>query len=126
MFGVLCVAVLVARSNENVVGSIPTGGSPRALRMWATWRGAQPPKRGFHRWMLRLTLDTNCVIAAAQDDGRRQLIDQLVELVQAGSVALWLTSAFVYDQTTVSAEARAANFGWLAGRPCIGEIPGPF
>ncbi|WP_405056825.1 hypothetical protein OG474_29295 [Kribbella sp. NBC_01505] len=76
--------------------------------------------------MVRLTLDTSCVIAAAQDEHRRQCIDRLLQLAQDGIVELWLTTAFSYDQTTAPAEARAANLAWLEDRPTIGEVPGPF
>jgi hypothetical protein len=84
----------------------------------------RPSESRFHVGMLRLTRDTNCVIAAAQNDDRRPLIDHLVELAQAGRIQLWLISAFAYDQTIASDERYAANFGWLANRPFIGEIPG--
>jgi hypothetical protein len=76
--------------------------------------------------MLRLTLDTNCVIAGAQDQNHRQEIDRLVDLARAGHVNLWLTSAFAYDQAPAGAENRAMNLQWLSDRPFIGEVPGLF
>ncbi|GAA1548405.1 hypothetical protein GCM10009804_00950 [Kribbella hippodromi] len=76
--------------------------------------------------MLRLTLDTYCVIVAAQDLTHRAEIDQLVDLAQAGKIELWLTTAYAYDQSTAPADKHAVNLAWLAERPCIGTLPGPF
>jgi hypothetical protein len=76
--------------------------------------------------MLQFTLDTFCVIAAAQDQGYRDKVDQLVDLARAGHVELWLTSAFTYDQSTAPNDKRQANLQWLSDRPLIGSVPGPF
>lgn len=76
--------------------------------------------------MLRLTLDTYCVIVAAQNRNHRAEVDRLVDLARAGHVELWLTSAFTYDQATAPADKYAVNRKWLAERPCIGTVPGPF
>jgi hypothetical protein len=76
--------------------------------------------------MLRLTLDTVCVIDAAQGGGHRAEIDQIVNLARAGRVGLWLTSAFDADQARASDENYQANMQWLSERPLIRQVPGPF
>ena len=76
--------------------------------------------------ILRFTLDTSCVIAAAQDQGYRDEVDKLVDLAKAGRVELWLTSAFTYDQSTARDDRRRTNLQWLSDRPLIGSVPGPF
>lgn len=76
--------------------------------------------------MLRLTLDTVCVSAAAQGGGHRAEIDQIVNLARAGRVGLWLTSAFDADQARASDENYQANMQWLSERPLIRQVPGPF
>ncbi|MEV0803538.1 hypothetical protein AB0I34_38010 [Kribbella sp. NPDC050281] len=76
--------------------------------------------------MRRLTIDTTCVIAAAQGEASGDEIDRLVDLARAGQVELWLTSAFAYDQSTARNGRAAANLMWLANRPLIRAVPGPF
>jgi hypothetical protein len=76
--------------------------------------------------MLRLTLDTNCVIHAAQGGDHQEQIDELVSLAQGGRVGLWLTSAFHEDQSRASGDRYRINLQWLSQRPHIGQVPGPF
>jgi hypothetical protein len=76
--------------------------------------------------MLHLTLDTCCVIAAAQDGRHSAEIDQLVNLARAGDVGLWLTSAFYVDQVRASDENYRTNLQWLSERALIRQVPGPF
>jgi hypothetical protein len=76
--------------------------------------------------VLRLTLDTSCVIHAVQTQRYRDQVDQLVELARSGRIGLWLTSAFVRDQSRASADRREANLAWLSQRPVIERAPGPF
>jgi hypothetical protein len=82
--------------------------------VWLAWR------------MLRLTLDTSCVIDAAQGGVHSAEIDQLVNLARAGDVGLWLTSAFDIDQARASDENYRINLQWLSERPLIRQVPGPF
>jgi hypothetical protein len=76
--------------------------------------------------MLRLTLDTGCVIDAAQGGRHSGEIDQLVHLAHAGDVGLWLTTAFDVDQARASDENSRTNLQWLSQRPLIRQVPGPF
>jgi len=76
--------------------------------------------------MLRLTLDTGCVIHGSQAQLHRHEVDQLVGLARAGRVGLWLTTAFDYDQSRADADSHATNLQWLSERPIIGKLPGPF
>jgi hypothetical protein len=76
--------------------------------------------------MLRFTLDTVCVIDAAQGGVYQTEVDQLVNLAHTGSVSLWLTSAFDADQSRASDENYRANLQWLSERPLIRQAPGPF
>jgi hypothetical protein len=75
---------------------------------------------------LRLTLDTNCVIDAAQRGRYRAELDELVQLAQAEALQLSLTSAFENDQETASEVYRPQNLRWLQDRPVVGRIPQPF
>jgi hypothetical protein len=76
--------------------------------------------------MLRFTLDTVCVIDAAQGGVHQAEVDQLVNFAQNGSVGLWLTSAFAADQSRASDEHYRTNLQWLSERPLIRQAPGPF
>lgn len=78
--------------------------------------------------MLRLTLDTNCVIHAAQAQSYGPDVDRLVDFARAGTVSLWITTAFEVDQARLdpSDERRLVNLRWLSRRPMITQIPGPF
>jgi hypothetical protein len=76
--------------------------------------------------MLRLTLDTACVIDAAQGSEHSAEIDHLVALARAGPVGLWLTSAFAADQSRASKEDYQTNLQWLSERPLVRQVPGPF
>jgi hypothetical protein len=73
-----------------------------------------------------MTLDTNCVIYAAQQG---QYLDELVELVslaQASKLSLFLTGAFELDQETAGPDNKALNLEWLRERPVIRRVPQPF
>jgi len=76
--------------------------------------------------MLRLTLDTNCVIHAAQAQAYGPQVDELAELGRGGRVGLWITTAFKVDQERASDDNRQRNLAWLSQRPTIGDVPGPF
>jgi hypothetical protein len=59
--------------------------------------------------VLRLTLDTSCVIHGAQAQFHRAQIDELVELARDGRVGLWLTTAFANDQDRAPADKHQRN-----------------
>jgi hypothetical protein len=62
--------------------------------------------------MLRLTLDTNCVIHAAQAQAYGPQVDELAELGRGGRVGLWITTAFKVDQERASDDNRQRNLAW--------------
>jgi hypothetical protein len=72
---------------------------------------------------MRLTLDTSCVIDAAQAQPRGPQVDDLVDLARHGRVGLWITEAFTVDQETAPADRHPAQPG-LAQRPA-GHRPHP-
>lgn len=72
------------------------------------------------------TIDTSCVIHAAQTQAQAEYVNTLVNAALDGDVALYLTNAFDADMTRASAKNLAANLGWLAERPLISRVPGPF
>ena len=76
--------------------------------------------------MLKLTLDTSCIIHAAQKQEEESAILDLVDLSLAGVAGLWLSSAFDADQILASLERLRTNMAWLAERPVIRRVPGPF
>jgi hypothetical protein len=76
--------------------------------------------------MLRLTIDTTCVIDAAQAQPRGPQVVELVDLARQGRVGLWITEAFTVDQETAPADRHQRNLAWLSARPVIGRIPGPW
>jgi hypothetical protein len=76
--------------------------------------------------MLRLTLDTTCVIDAAQAQPRGPQVVALVDLARQGRVGLWITEAFTVDQETAPADKASLNLAWLSQQPVIGRIPGPW
>lgn len=76
--------------------------------------------------MLRLTLDTNCVIHAAQAQLCGLQVDELVDLARDGRVGLWITEAFIVDQERAPTDKHQRNLAWLSQRSTIGRIPGPF
>jgi uncharacterized membrane-anchored protein len=76
--------------------------------------------------MLRLTLDTNCIIHAAQAQHYGPQVDELAEHGRVGRVGLWITTAFKVDQDRASDDNRQRNLAWLSQRPTIGTIPGPW
>ena len=75
--------------------------------------------------MLRLTLDTNSIIDAAQAQPRGPQVDELVNLARQGRVGLWITEAFTVDQEQAPADKHQRNLAWLSARPTIARIPGP-
>jgi hypothetical protein len=76
--------------------------------------------------MLRLTLDTGCVIDAAQAQPRGPQVVELVDLARQGRVGLWITEAFTVDQETAPADKAQRNLAWLSQQPVIGRVPGPW
>jgi hypothetical protein len=76
--------------------------------------------------MLRLTLDTNCVIHGAQAQPYGPQVSELVELTRNGQVGLWITTAFTVDQERAPADKHRRNLAWLSERPLIGSLPGPY
>jgi hypothetical protein len=76
--------------------------------------------------MLRLTLDTNAVIHAAQGQPYGAAVDELVDLARGGRVGLCITTAFGNDQARAPADKRQRNLVWLGDRPLIGTVPGGF
>jgi hypothetical protein len=75
--------------------------------------------------MLKLTLDTNCIIAAAQGERDGVHVDQLAELARAGRIMISVTSGFAVDQRTARPEFHQANLAYLATMPVL-RVPGPF
>jgi hypothetical protein len=75
--------------------------------------------------VLKLTLDTNCIIAGAQGEPNAVYVDQLAELARAGRVTISITSGFGVDQRTASPERRQANLAYLASMPVV-HVPGQF
>jgi hypothetical protein len=69
--------------------------------------------------MLRLTLDTNCVIHAAQAQPYGPQVDELVDLARDGRVDLWITEAFSVDQERAPTDKHQRNLAWLGQRPPI-------
>ena len=76
--------------------------------------------------MLRLTLDTNCVIHAAQAQPCGLQVNELVDLARDSRIGLWITEAFIVDQERAPTEQHQRNLAWLSQRSTIGRIPGPF
>ncbi|MGI5285161.1 hypothetical protein ACQEVF_17755 [Nonomuraea polychroma] len=74
---------------------------------------------------LRFTIDTCCVIDAAQQEHAWQEVNELVELAQQGVIELWLTAAFDGDQRRAAADKLAVNQHWLEERPIIGRTVNP-
>jgi hypothetical protein len=76
--------------------------------------------------MQTFTLDTSCVIHAAQQQAEAGAVERLVDAARKSRVTLWLTAAFAADQTRGSSEHLRANLEWLAGRPVNQALSGPF
>jgi hypothetical protein len=76
--------------------------------------------------MLRLTLDTNAVIDAAQGQRYGPQIDELAVLAGQGRIGISITEAFDVDQERAPADKHQRNLDWLSRQPLIGRIPGPF
>ena len=74
--------------------------------------------------MLTFTLDTNCVVAAVNEEPDAPHVEQLVELARAGKIAIARTSDFEADQRMASDEQRRANLDYLSRAP-IAKEPGP-
>ena len=75
--------------------------------------------------MLRLTLDTNCVIHAAQAQAYAPQMAELRALDRDGRLRLWITEAFTVDQEHASADKHHLNVAWLSEQPVIERVPGP-
>lgn len=75
--------------------------------------------------VLRLTLDTNCVIHAVAGHPFGADVEDLVSLCQQGDAELWLTTAWDQDQEHAGDERRAANLRWISERPILGWVPQP-
>ena len=77
--------------------------------------------------MLRMTLDTGCVIAAVMDEpDRAEYVNELVSQARAGEVELWLATGYDLDQGQPDKPERSANLRWLAQRPISRGLPAPF
>lgn len=75
--------------------------------------------------MLRLLLDTGCVIAASQPtDKFHAECRQLVDLHDRGAVELSVATTFRYDQETAGAERSSLNAKFLLEHR-IGRVSGP-
>jgi hypothetical protein len=75
---------------------------------------------------MRLTIDTTCVIDAAQAQPRGPQVVELVDLAHQGRVGPWITEAFTVDQQTAPLDKAQLNLAWLSQQPVIGRIPGPW
>jgi hypothetical protein len=75
--------------------------------------------------VLRLTLDTTCVIHAVAGQRYATDVEELATLGEQGWAELWLTTAFDEDQETAGDERRAANLRWVSQRPVMGQISQP-
>jgi hypothetical protein len=75
--------------------------------------------------VLLLTLDTNCVIHAAQAQPYGPQVGELAELARSGRAGLWITEAFTVDQETAPADKHRLNLAWLSEQPVIERVPGP-
>jgi hypothetical protein len=73
-----------------------------------------------------MTLDTNCVIYAAQRGRYASELDELVTMARGGKVSLFLTSAFEVDQERAREPNKRLNLQWLRERPLISRAPQPF
>ena len=77
--------------------------------------------------MQTFTLDTSCVIHAAQQQAEAGAVERLVDAARKSRVTLWLTAAFAADQTRASSEHLRANLEWLAEPdPSIKPYPDRF
>lgn len=56
--------------------------------------------------MMRLTLDTSCVVHSMQGQAFAEPVNELVDLAREGLVGIWLTSAF---HDTTRAEPRGST-----------------
>ena len=75
--------------------------------------------------LLRLTLDTSCVIHAVGGQRYAADVEELASLCALGWAELWLTTAFDEDQATAGDDRRAANLRWISQRQVMGQIPQP-
>lgn len=76
--------------------------------------------------VLTLTLDTSCVIHAAQGQSLGYLVERLVALAQQGRIRLFLTTAYIRDQERATTAHRDANLAWLERSEVLSFEPGPF
>lgn len=75
--------------------------------------------------MLQVTLDTACIIDAAEGTHAASEIHELVQLARDGKIGVCLTSGFEVDQVRASEENYRRNLAWLSGQPIV-RIPGVF
>jgi hypothetical protein len=76
--------------------------------------------------VLRLTLDTTCVIHAVAGQSYAADVEELAGLCRQGRAEMWLTTAFDDDQESAGDVRRAANLRWISQRPVMGQIAQPF
>lgn len=111
-----------AKATRRLGPVLPTRMTPRLRPTHSMEEGAPDNMRGrLHHGdgmmakVQTLTLDTSCVIAAVQQPKHAGAVEPLTDEERAGQVKLWLTAAFVADQTRASSEHLQANLAWLAG-----------
>lgn len=75
--------------------------------------------------VIRLTLDTGCIIHVVQRTGCWQEVEQLAAFAQKGHCQLFLTSGFEADQRRASDANNRSNLKWISATPIL-RAPGPF
>ena len=99
----------------------------RSFEWLSSWPAPRFGSAGRHDGrMLALTLDTSCVIHAAQSQTEAMAVERLVDAARNGQVVLWLAAAFNADLSRASSEHARANMKWLESRPVNQRMPGPF
>jgi hypothetical protein len=74
--------------------------------------------------LLTFTLDTNCVVAAVNEEPDGPYVYRLVELARAGEIAIARTSGFEADQRKASLDQRRDNLDYLSQAQIV-KVPGP-
>ena len=64
--------------------------------------------------VLRLTLDTSCVIHAVAGQSYAADVEELANLCRQGRAEMWLRTAFDEDQENAGDARRAANLRWIS------------
>jgi hypothetical protein len=75
---------------------------------------------------LRFTLDTNCVIHAAQHGQYATEVANLVTIAQTGAIDIFLTGAFELDQEKAQTQNLVQNLEWLQARPVVTRVVQPW